>query len=670
MLRFILVLAGIVFVFSCSKSPESGIEKDNMDTSVRPQDDLYQFVNGIWLEKVKIPADKSNYGAFSELIEVNEQRLRKIIEEAANPPEKAEESEAQKVGDFYLSFMDSSLVEELGLTPLQSDLQRVATVKSKKDLVPLMAYFIRIGVQTPFYYYINQDQKQSDQYISYFGQSGLGLPDRDYYFKIDDRFKEIRQKYTDYISDLLSLANVEHAGGKAARIMEMETALASGHWTRVENRNRDKTYNKYTIKKLENLTPQFSWSQYIQEAKISQVSEVIVRQPNYFKKFNEVLSQYSVDDWKDYFTFRLLDSAAPYLSRNFVDLNFDFHGKTLSGIEELSPRWKRAVNSIDDVLGEAVGKLYVEKYFKPEAKQRMVTLVENLQASYKDRIAQLDWMSPETKEKALVKLSKFRAKVGYPDKWKDYSALVIKKTELLENMKRASLTTYDREIDKLGKPIDRDEWFMTPQTVNAYYNPSMNEVVFPAAILQPPFFNMNADDAVNYGAIGAVIGHEMTHGFDDQGRKSDGDGNLTDWWTEADKEKFQQRAEILVKQFNNYVAIDTFHINGQLTLGENIADLGGLTISYNAYQLSMKGKQAPVIDSWTGDERFFLGWAQIWRRKYRDDELRKRLLTDPHSPSRFRVKGPLVNMPEFYSTFNINSTDKMFIPETERVQIW
>ncbi len=670
MMRIVLFLTGMILFAGCSQQSETGIEKENMDTSERPQDDLYQFVNGIWLEKTSIPPDKSNYGAFSELVEENEKRLRNIIEEAAAMDNKKEGSEAQKVGDFYLSFMDSSLLEELGLTPLQPDLERIVSVKTKKDLVSLMAYFIRMGVQTPFYYYINQDQKQSDQYISYVGQSGLGLPDRDYYFKTDDKFKEIRKKYVNYISELLALAKIDHETDKAGKIMKMETALAQGHWTRVESRDRDKTYNKYTIKNLENLTPAFSWSLYIREAKIPQTSEMIVRQPSYFKKFNEIFDQYSVDDWKDYFTFQLLDAIAPYLTQNFVDLHFNFHGKTLSGIEELSPRWKRAVNSIDDVLGEAVGKLYVEKYFKPEAKERMVTLVGNLHEAYKSRIRQLDWMSPETREKALVKLSKFRAKVGYPDKWKDYSALVIKKDELLENIKRASLTTYDREINKLGKPIDREEWFMTPQTVNAYYNPSMNEVVFPAAILQPPFFNMNADDAVNYGAIGAVIGHEMTHGFDDQGRKSDGDGNLTDWWTEADKQKFQQRADILVKQFNNYIAIDTFHINGQLTLGENIADLGGLTISYYAYKISLNVKEAPVIDGWKGDQRFFIGWAQIWRRKYRDDELRKRLLTDPHSPSRFRVEGPVVNMPEFYAAFNVTGKDKMYIPVTDRVQIW
>ncbi|RQW00821.1 MAG: M13 family peptidase, partial [Calditrichaeota bacterium] len=348
----------------------------------------------------------------------------------------------------------------------------------------------------------------------------------------------------------------------------------------------------------------------------------------------------------------------------------NFHGKTLSGIEELSPRWKRAVNTIDNILGEAVGKLYVKKHFKPEAKKRMEILVNNLKDAYRERIEQLDWMSEETRDKALVKLSKFRAKIGYPDKWKDYSGLVIKKDELLHNIKRAVIHNYDREISKLGKPIDRDEWFMTPQTVNAYYNPSMNEVVFPAAILQPPFFNLEADDAVNYGAIGAVIGHEMTHGFDDQGRKSDGDGNLKEWWTDKDAENFKRRSQKLVEQFNRYVAIDTFHINGQFTLGENIADLGGLTIAYHAYQMSLQGKQAPIIDGWTGDQRFFFGWAQIWRRKYRDDELRKRILTDPHSPSSFRVMGPVVNMPEFYAAFNVTDLDTLYIPPDKRVQIW
>lgn len=665
-----LAVALLLTVSGCSQSPESGIEKANLDTSVRPQDNLYRFVNGTWLDNTVIPADKSNYGAFSELFEQSELNLRTIIEESAYAEEKPEGSELQQVGDFYLSFMDSVRVEEIGIEPLQEELDRIKSGSSKEDLVRLMGYFVQIGVQNPFYYYINQDQKQSDQYIGYIGQSGLGLPDRDYYFKDDQKFQDFRNKYVRYMKDLLVLAGEDQADHKALRMLQLETDLARGHWTRVENRDRDKTYNKYSINELEELTPGFSWKIYLAEARIPETSELIVRQPSYFSHFSQIFQKYSSEDWKTYYIVQLLDGSAPYLNEELVNLHFNFHGKTLSGIEELSPRWKRAVNTIDNILGEAVGKLYVKKHFKPEAKKRMEILVNNLKDAYRERIEQLDWMSEETRDKALVKLSKFRAKIGYPDKWKDYSGLVIKKDELLHNIKRAVIHNYDREISKLGKPIDRDEWFMTPQTVNAYYNPSMNEVVFPAAILQPPFFNLEADDAVNYGAIGAVIGHEMTHGFDDQGRKSDGDGNLKEWWTDKDAENFKRRSQKLVEQFNRYVAIDTFHINGQFTLGENIADLGGLTIAYHAYQMSLQGKQAPIIDGWTGDQRFFFGWAQIWRRKYRDDELRKRILTDPHSPSSFRVMGPVVNMPEFYAAFNVTDLDTLYIPPDKRVQIW
>ncbi|UCF64534.1 MAG: M13 family metallopeptidase, partial [bacterium] len=641
--RFILMF---MVVFSCARPPASGIDKANLDPSVRPQDDLYQYVNGKWLERTEIPSDRSNYGAFTELTEEAEKNIRLIIEDAAESARKEVGSETQQVGDFYLSYMDTLLIEKLGLTPLEADLTRIGQISSKNELVELMADFVQFGVQTPFYFYINQDLKQSDQYISYLHQSGLGLPDRDYYFSKDQKFQDIRIKYAEYIENLLNLAKVELASEEAQMIMQMETALATGHWTRVENRDRDKTYNKYTLENLEKLTPDFPWALYAEKAGIPQVTEMVVRQPSYLEQFNGLFKKHSLEEWKSYCTFKLLDGYAPLLNQQFVDLHFDFHGKTLSGTESLSPRWKRAVNTIDGTIGEAVGKLYVQKYFKPEAKERMVELVENLRKAYAERIKQLDWMGPETKDEALIKLAAFRPKIGYPDKWKEYTGLVVGKDELLQNYKRSNIFEYQREIAKLGKPIDRDEWFMTPQTVNAYYNPSMNEVVFPAAILQPPFFNLEADDAVNYGAIGAVIGHEMTHGFDDQGRKSDSEGNLRNWWQPEDEESFRKKARVLAEQFEQYVPIDTFRINGELTLGENIADLGGLTIAYYAYQMSLAGKEAPVIDGWTGEQRFFMGWAQFWRRKYRDEELRKRILTDPHSPSQYRIIGPMVNMPE------------------------
>jgi len=671
MVRISLIFSFIfLLLIACSKEPDSGVDISNFDTSVRPQDDFYQYVNGDWLNKTEIPADKSNYGAFTELDDRAQEDLKVIIEEAANLKNQVAGSDEQKVGDFYLSYMDTLLLEELGIGPLQDELERIKVLKSKEDVVQHIAYCIKSGIQTPLYFYINQDLKQSDQYISYIHQSGLGLPDRDYYFREDEKFKEIREKYVVYIEKLLQLTGVEDAGAKAQRIMEIEEKLAKGHWTRVENRDRIKTYNKYEIKELDALTPDFNWPVYIQAAGIPQIQALVVRQPSYLENFNTIFKQTSIADWQTYFIYKLLNRSASILNKNFVDLSFDFYSKTLRGIEKPEPRWKRAVDAVNAVLGEVVGKVYVKKHFKPEAKARMVELVHNLQLSFEDRINQLDWMSLETKQQAREKLMKFVAKIGYPNKWKDYSKLQINKEELLLNYKRSNLVEYERDIQKLGKPIDRDEWFMTPQTVNAYYNASMNEVVFPAAILQPPFFNMQADDAVNYGAIGAVIGHELTHGFDDQGRRVDGTGNLRDWWTEEDEKRFKERAQILVKQYAAYNPLDTLHLNGELTLGENIADLGGLTIAYNAYKMSLNGREAPVIDGLSGDQRFFLGWAQVWRRKYRDEELRRRILTDPHSPSRYRVVGVVANMPEFYAAFDIKEGDKLYRSEDMRVKIW
>lgn len=671
MFRILLtMILSLVLMISCSKGPESGIDVAGFDKSVRPQDDLYQYINGTWLEKTEIPPDKSNYGAFTELYDRSQVDLRTIIEETAALKNKKEGSDEQKVGDFYLSYMDSNLVEKLGFEPLKEEFERIDAIATHADLVKLIAHYKKISVQVPFAFWINQDLKKSDEYISYISQSGLGLPDRDYYFRDDQKFKDIRAKYVTYITELLSLAKIDDAAEKAEIIMKIETSLAEGHWTRVQNRDRDKTYNKYTINELDELTPAYSWSDYIKEAEIADIEAMIVRQPAYFKHMGEVFKKVSVKDWKSYFTFKLLSGSATLLSEDFVDLNFAFYGATLSGIEENRPRWKRAVSGINGILGEVVGKVYVKKYFEPKAKTRMVQLVENLRKSFAERIKEADWMSDGTKKKALEKLAKFNAKIGYPDKWKDYSKLVIKKYDLVGNYGRSNQVEYRREIGKLGKPIDRDEWFMTPQTVNAYYNPPMNEVVFPAAILQPPFFNMAADDAVNYGGIGAVIGHELTHGFDDQGRKSDGDGNLKDWWTKEDGQKFKERSDMMVKQYNEFKPIDTMRVNGKLTLGENIADLGGLTISYYAYKMSLNGKDAPVIDDMTGDQRFFAGWAQVWRRKYRDEELRRRLLTDPHSPSIYRVVGVVTNMPEFYAAYDVDENDKLFIPEDERVKIW
>ncbi len=673
MLRVVLsVLLAVVLLLGCSgNAPKSGIDISGMDKTVRPQEDFYRYVNGTWLEKTEIPADRSRYGSFTVLYEEAQVNLRKIIEESANMENKKPGSPEQKVGDFYTSYMDSSQIEALGLKPLEKELERIAAVKTDDDLRNLMAHFMMIGVQLPFTAWVDQDAKQSDQYIVYFHQSGLGLPDRDYYFKKDEKFSEIRDKYVKHIEKIFKLAGISDGASLARKIMKIETKLAQNHWTRAETRDRDKAYNKFAVNKLDRLTPKFNWAAFMAAIDAGEANNVIIRQPSYIKAFGKILKKVSLADWKAYYTWKLLDEFAPDLPAAFVDANFEFYSKTLRGVEKNRPRWKRAVAATNNVLGEVVGQIYVQRHFKPEAKKRMVELVNNLKLAFKESIDELDWMSEETKKQAKAKLAKFNTKIGYPDKWKDYSGLEIKADDLIGNLLRSRVFEHHREIKKLGKPIDRDEWFMTPQTVNAYYSPNMNEIVFPAAILQPPFFNFEADDAVNYGAIGAVIGHELTHGFDDQGRKSDGDGNLREWWTEEDATKFTERARLMIEQYESYYPLgDSMHINGKLTLGENIADLGGLTIAYKAYKKSLKGKEAPVIDGYTGDQRFFMGIAQVWRNKYRDEALRQRLLTDSHSPPRYRVLGALSNMPEFYAAFDVKPGDPMYRDENKRVKIW
>jgi len=660
-----------VSLASCSLPPmQSGIDTKMMDKSVRPQADLYLHMDGEWLKKTEIPADRSNYGMFGKLEDDAEKNLRTIIEEAANAKDKTPGSDAQKVGDMYLSFMDSSRTDGLGLTPIEADLASVNNAQSKTDLVRLAASFAKVGTGNPFICFVNQDPKNSTQYIVNFYQGGLSMPDRDYYLRDDAKFAEFRQKFLSHMERMFTMAGISDPAKRAKSVMDIETAIAKGHWSKVENRDRNKTYNKYSLSGLQSLAPSFDWSLFVSESMTGGVDSVIAYQPSYFKAFGELFGSLPLDAWKTYYVWRVLTNWSPLLNKNFATEDFNFFKKTLEGIQEERPRWKRAVAAVEGSMGEILGRLYVERYFKPEAKERMVRLVNNLKESFRERIRSLPWMSNETKDKALAKLDKFGTKIGYPDKWKDYSRLRIEANDLVGNTKRGAIVDWEREINKLGKPIDRTEWGMTPQRVNAYYNPTMNEVVFPAAILQPPFFNMEADDAVNYGGIGAVIGHEMTHGFDDQGRKSDGNGNLVDWWTAKDAQEFEKRAQVMVRQYGEYTLIDTFKLNGQLTLGENIADLGGLTIAYYAYKKSLDGKEATVIDGFTGDQRFFLGWAQFWARKYRDDELRRRLLIDPHSPSQYRVNGIVANMPEFYTAFNVKNSDPLFRSDDIRVQIW
>ena len=647
----------------------SGVDLENFDPKVPATEDFYHHVNGKWLERTEIPADRSNYGSFTKLLDEAEANLKAIIEDAA-AKDAAEGTEAQKVGDFFKSFMDSERLDKLGLEPLRGELTRIYGLSDKAQVAEAFGRLVRIGARSPVSSWIDQDAKKSTEYIVYLSQSGLGLPDRDYYFDDKDEFKKYRKAYRAYLEATLKLSGVEEPAASSEAPLLIETALAEHHWTRTQNRDRDKTYNKLSLDELATLSPNFDVKAFFVGAKVPTPSHVIIRQPTYFENLSKIIDETPLHEWKLYLAWSLIDAMAPILDKSFVDAEFAFRKKTLRGIEENRPRWKRAVSSIDGSIGHAVGKIYVEKHFKPEAKARMKTLVENLVKAFEEGIDGLEWMTPKTKEQARAKLARFTTKIGYPDEWLNYADLEIKADDLYGNVTRAHAFEHDRWVSKLGGPIDRGHWYMTPQTVNAYYNPPMNEIVFPAAILQPPFFDMSADDAVNYGAIGAVIGHELSHGFDDQGRKSDGDGNLRDWWTEEDATEFNARADLMVKQYDQFEPMKDQKVQGKLTLGENIGDLGGLTIAFKAYQRSLGGKAAPHLDGYSGAQRFFIGWAQIWRRKYRDAELQQRLVTDPHSPSQYRVIGVLSNMPEFYEAFDISEGDPMHRPDGERVKIW
>jgi putative endopeptidase len=656
-------------VAQVAAAPVSGITAANFDQTVRAQDDLYRHVNGSWLKTTEIPADKSNYGSFTKLADDAQAQLKDIIEASA-AGKNAAGSEEQKVGDFYNSYMNEAKREELGLKPIEPMLAEIDALKDKSALAAWFAQAQRKGVNTPVAFFVNNDEKDTTQYMSYFYQSGLGLPDRDFYFKDDEKSKAIRAAYLKHIESMFTLAGFKDPATSAKKIYGLEEKMAKGQWTRVENRDPQKTYNKVETAKLNTLTSEFDWSAFVNGLGLANQANVVVAQPTYISELGKVMKATSLDDWKLYAKWQVLSGAAPVLAKAFDDENFGFYSKTLRGTQEQQPRWKRAVQTIDGAIGEAVGKIYVSKHFPPEAKAKMEKLVQNLLVGFGQGIDGLEWMGAETKKAAHEKLGKFTYKIGYPDKWRDYSALEIKADDLLGNIVRATEFEYNRNLNKLGKPIDRSEWFMTPQTVNAYYNPTMNEIVFPAAILQPPFFDMKADDAVNYGGIGAVIGHEVGHGFDDQGSQYDGDGNLRNWWTEQDQNEFKARTGKLVAQYNAFEPLPGKKVNGELTLGENIGDLGGLTIAYKAYQLSLAGQPAPMIDNMSGDQRFFMGWAQVWARKYRDEELNQRLVTDPHSPSEYRCNGIVANLPEFYAAFDVKEGDKLFLKPEDRVKIW
>ncbi len=646
-----------------------GVDLSNLDLAYRPQDDFFRHVNGGWLNKTEIPSDRSNYGSFTELFDISEALQRDIIEQAAAAPSPAG-SNAALIGNFFNAYMDVDAANAKGASPLRPHLSEVNAINSVRDLMTYFGEGQKYGHGSPLRFWIDQDSGDTTRYVPFISQAGTSLPDRDYYLKDDEKFSSVRQAYLAHIERMYGFAGLPDGAQAARDILSLETKIADIQWERVKNRDRNATFNPVSRQELLDMLGGVDMGAFLNGAGIDDQQRFIVRQPSYQQALVSLINSTPLSTWKHYLNWHVIDGAAEYLSQDFVDADFDFYGRTLRGVEENRPRWKRAVGAVNGALGEAVGKLYVEQTFKPEAKERMDTMVENLRKAFGTSIDGLQWMSDATKVQAREKLAKFTPKIGYPEKWKDYSSITVSPNDIVANIGASAELEHARELNKLGAPIDRTEWFMTPQTVNAYYNPSMNEIVFPAAILQPPFFNVEADDAVNYGAIGAVIGHEFSHGFDDQGRKSDGDGNLRDWWTEEDAVEFKRRADGLVAQYAAYSPLPDENVNGELTLGENIGDLAGLTMAHRAYKLSLNGKEAPSIGGYTGDQRFFMGWAQVWRRMYREDELRRRLLTDPHSPSEYRVNGIVANMPEFHRAFNVKPGDKLYRSAQDSVKIW
>jgi endothelin-converting enzyme len=646
----------------------SGIDMTTMDRNVRPQDDLFRYVNGTWLANTPFPAEYSSAGINIMLFEKAQEDVHAILLEAAAAGDTAA-ADMRRLGDMYTSFMDEKRVEERGVAPLAPLFAEIAAIDGPQALARFFGRAQGIGIDVPMGTYVFPDARNSTHNVAYFSQSGLGLPNRDYYLLDEQTYLDFRKKYVDYLAKLFALAGEQGGAERAAKILELETAIARDQWTPVQNRDPVATYNRHTLDSATVLAPDFNWRAFYAASGLP-AGHFIVRQPSYATALGKQLGTASLPVWKDYLKVRTIGAYARVLSGAFVEASFDFNSRTLRGTESLRPRWKRAVVETDNAMGEAIGAAYVARYFPPEAKLRMDQLVRNLLAAFDRGIDSLDWMSAPTRAEAHTKLGKIRVKIAYPDKWRDYSGLEIRRDDLLGNVMRYNQFEWNWQAARAGQPKDPDEWFMTPQTVNAYYLPTNNEIVFPAAFLQPPLFNMQADDAVNYGAIGSVIGHEISHGFDDRGRQYDGDGNLRDWWTAADDEKFKQRAGGLVRQYSSFQALPDLKVNGELTLGENIGDLSGAAVAFAAYQKSLGDAEAPVIDGYTGAQRFFLGYAQAWRTKWREGLMREVVLTDPHSPSEFRANGVVANMDEFYEAFDLREGDKLWRPAAERVKIW
>jgi predicted metalloendopeptidase len=664
--------------------PVSGIATRYMDHAVRPQDDPYRYLNGKWLDDFEIPADRGQYGAFTLIDDETLEQLRGIVESlmaasaggpaSASGPASAGGSagaDPQKVADLYASYMDEPRLEALGRKPIEAQFAQIDALADISDLAAFIARFNRMGAGAPYDLDITPDSKDSTRYAATVGQSGLGLPDRDYYLKDDAKLVEARGKYLIHVERMLAMAGEPQPLRCAVEILRLETSLAQMQWTRTANRDPEKTYNKVPVHDLGALMPGYDWPRYLEESGIrGKTDYIVIRQPSYFRGLGELMAATPLAVWKSYFKWQQLSFAAAFLSNSFVDERFAFTGTGLRGIPLNQPRWKRGIAMLNSSMGEAVGRLYVAEHFPPRNKARMEELVRNLLEAYRRDIETLDWMSPATKVGAREKLAKIVTKIGYPATWRDYGPLRIARDDLWGNVLRAAEFEYLRGLAKLGKPIDRGEWHMNPQTVNAYYDPGMNEIVFPAAILQPPFFDAEADDAANYGAIVAVIGHEVSHGFDDKGSQYDAEGNLRDWFTQADHEQFAARTQALISQYETYAPVSGYHVNGELTLGENIADNSGLAIAYKAYRLSLSDGSPPVIDGFTGEQRFYLGWVQVWRAKVRDDEAVQRIKTDPHAPPAVRGTAPLVNQAGFYAAFGVGPGDKMYLPPEQRVSVW
>lgn len=673
-MRFFVAAAGLAcaatVVAAQQPALKSGLDLATFDKSVRPQDDLFRHVNGTWLKNTEIPADRPVTGTFVQLADKAEADLYALIEQLSGSPNRKPGTVAQQVGDLYVSFTNEARANSLGAEPLKPTLARIDDISSPAELARVIGELSMVGVPGPVGGFIDADAGDPTKVALYLGQGGTTLPDRDYYLVDDPKFVEVRTKYVEYLEKIFTLTGRADAAAAAKSVMALETDFAKIQWTQVESRDVVKSYNKMATAKLPVDMPGFDWIGWATAQGIDKTPDMIIGQPSFFRGFAAMVPTVPMSTWKAWLAAQYITTAGPYLSQPFLDARFEFFGKTLNGQQAQRPRWKRGVQAVNGSMGEALGQLYVEKHFPATAKARMETMIANLIEAYRQSITELDWMTPATKKEALEKLSKFKAKIGYPNRWRDYSTLKISADDLLGNMERAAKVEHDFQVGKLNRSVDHEEWLMSPQTVNAYYNPVKNEIVFPAAILQAPFFDFAADDAVNYGAIGAVIGHEIGHGFDDQGRRFDGTGALRDWWTPADETEFQKRVKILVEQFNALSPAPGLKVNGELTLGENIGDLGGLSIAYKAWKLSLKGKRSPVLDGFTGDQRVFMGWAQAWRTKARDQYLQQQVMADPHAPAEFRANAPLGNIPGFYDAFRVKPGDKLFREPAKRVKIW